>query len=88
VAPPQQFLDEQNRLKAIFNIGAGVDALMMQLPPDVPVVPDEGMSVQMVDNAPPIRHSGSLTDMQPMYYRKVVHRSLPREDRRSGLRVE
>ncbi|MGH6626770.1 MAG: glyoxylate/hydroxypyruvate reductase A, partial [Burkholderiaceae bacterium] len=27
-SPPQQFLDEQPQLKAIFNIGAGVDALM------------------------------------------------------------
>ena len=27
-APPQQFLDEQSQLKGIFNIGAGVDALM------------------------------------------------------------
>ena len=27
-APPQQFLDEQPQLKALFNIGAGVDALM------------------------------------------------------------
>ena len=26
-APPQQFLDEQQALKALFNIGAGVDAL-------------------------------------------------------------
>jgi glyoxylate/hydroxypyruvate reductase len=33
-APPQQFLDEQAGLKGIFNIGAGVDALMkLRLPP-------------------------------------------------------
>ena len=32
-APPQQFLDEQPRLKGIFNIGAGVDALLkLKLP--------------------------------------------------------
>ena len=31
-APPQQFLDEQSRLKGIFNIGAGVDALMKLQP--------------------------------------------------------
>lgn len=51
-APPQQFLDEQTGLKAMFNIGAGVDALMkLQLPPDVPVVrlDDAGMSVQMAE---------------------------------------
>ena len=51
-APPQQFLDEQTGLKAIFNIGAGVDALMkLRLPPGVPVVrlDDAGMSVQMAE---------------------------------------
>ena len=51
-APPQQFFDEQTGLKAIFNIGAGVDALMkLRLPPGVPVVrlDDAGMSVQMAE---------------------------------------
>ena len=50
--PPQQFIDEQTRLKGIFNIGAGVDALMkLRLPPGVPVVrlDDAGMSVQMAE---------------------------------------
>ena len=50
--PPQQFIDEQTGLKALFNIGAGVDALMkLRLPPDVPVVrlDDAGMSVQMAE---------------------------------------
>ena len=51
-APPQQFIDEQAQLKGIFNIGAGVDALMaLRLPPGVPVVRlhDAGMSVQMAE---------------------------------------
>ena len=51
-APPQQFLDEQTKLKGIFNIGAGVDALMaLSLPAGVPVVrlDDAGMSVQMAE---------------------------------------
>ncbi len=51
-APPQQFMDEQPQLKGIFNIGAGVDALMkLRLPPRVPVVrlDDAGMSVQMAE---------------------------------------
>jgi len=51
-APPQQFLDEQPRLKGIFNIGAGVDALMkLRLPPAAVVVrlDDAGMSVQMAE---------------------------------------
>jgi glyoxylate/hydroxypyruvate reductase A len=51
-APPQQFFDEQPQLKGIFNIGAGVDALMrLRLPAGVPVVrlDDAGMSVQMAE---------------------------------------
>ena len=51
-APPQQFLDEQPGLKGIFNIGAGVDALMkLQLPRGALVVriDDGGMAVQMAE---------------------------------------
>ena len=51
-APPQQFLDEQPLLKALFNIGAGVDALIkLRLPTGAAVVrlDDAGMSVQMAE---------------------------------------
>jgi len=51
-APPQQFFDEQPQLKAVFNIGAGVDALMgLRLPPQALVVrlEDAGMAVQMAE---------------------------------------
>ena len=51
-APPQQFFDEQRALKGLFNIGAGVDALLkLRLPPGVKVVrlDDAGMSVQMAE---------------------------------------
>jgi len=51
-APPQQFIDEQSRLKALFNIGAGVDGLLkLNLPPGMAVVrlDDAGMSVQMAE---------------------------------------
>jgi len=51
-APPQAFLDEQPQLKALFNIGAGVDALLkLRMPPGVQVVrlDDAGMSVQMAE---------------------------------------
>lgn len=51
-APPQAFFDEQVALKGVFNIGAGVDALMkLRLPAGVPVVrlDDAGMSVQMAE---------------------------------------
>ncbi|QNN56754.1 glyoxylate/hydroxypyruvate reductase A [Diaphorobacter ruginosibacter] len=48
--PPQQLLDEQPRLKGIFNVGAGVDAICrLNLPQGVPLVriDDGGMAVQM-----------------------------------------
>ncbi len=51
-APPQDFIDEQTQLKALFNIGAGVDALLqLKLPPQLQVVrlDDAGMSVQMAE---------------------------------------
>lgn len=51
-APPQAFLDAQPQMKALFNIGAGVDALLkLRLPPDALVVrlDDAGMSVQMAE---------------------------------------
>lgn len=50
--PPQQFIDEQQGLKAMFNIGAGVDALLkLQLPPSMKIVrlDDAGMAVQMAE---------------------------------------
>jgi glyoxylate/hydroxypyruvate reductase len=50
--PPQQMLDEQPRLKAIFNVGAGVDAVMkLNLPVHVPIIrlDDAGMAVQMAE---------------------------------------
>ena len=72
-APPQQFLDEQPHLKALFNIGAGVDALLkLRLPAGAQVVrlDDAGMSVQMAEYVchAVIRHfrefDGYETDVQ------------------------
>jgi glyoxylate/hydroxypyruvate reductase A len=51
-APPQAFFDEQTQLKGIFNIGAGVDALLkLRLSPQAVVVrlEDAGMAVQMAE---------------------------------------
>jgi len=51
-APPQQFLDEQRGLRALFNIGAGVDALLkLRIPEGCAVVriDDGGMAVQMAE---------------------------------------
>lgn len=51
-APPQAFFDSQPTLKAAFNIGAGVNAILA-LPrvPDIPLVrlEDAGMAAQMAD---------------------------------------
>ena len=50
--PSQQFFDEQTQLKAVFNAGAGVDALLkLRLPPGLPIVrlDDAGMAVQMAE---------------------------------------
>ena len=51
-APPQAFFDEQPGLKAVFNLGAGVDALLkLRIPPQTQVVrlDDAGMAVQMAE---------------------------------------
>lgn len=51
-APPQEFLDEQPQIKALFNIGAGVDALtQLRLSSRTRLVrlDDAGMSVQMAE---------------------------------------
>jgi glyoxylate/hydroxypyruvate reductase A len=51
-APSQQLLDEQPRLRGLFNIGAGVDALTrLRLPPQTRLVrvEDGGMGVQMAE---------------------------------------
>lgn len=50
--PPQAFFDEQTQLKAIFNIGAGVDALLKRkIPAHLRIVrlEDAGMAVQMAE---------------------------------------
>lgn len=50
--PPQAFFDEQTQLKAIFNIGAGVDALLKRkIPQHLRIVrlEDAGMAVQMAE---------------------------------------
>jgi len=49
---PQAFFDRQTRLKAVFNAGAGVDAVLsMRLPPGVQVIriEDAGMGAQMAE---------------------------------------
>ena len=51
-APPQSFIDQQPRLKALFNVGAGVDRLLtLKLPPRLTIIrlDDAGMGVQMAE---------------------------------------
>jgi glyoxylate/hydroxypyruvate reductase A len=50
--PPQQLLDEQPGLRTLFNLGAGVDALLkLKMPPRTRIVrlDDAGMAVQMAE---------------------------------------
>lgn len=50
--PPQQFIDEQTKLQAVFNIGAGVDAILqLKLPPTLNIIriDSAGMAVQMAE---------------------------------------
>ncbi|GAB2801776.1 glyoxylate/hydroxypyruvate reductase A [Halomonas shantousis] len=51
--PPTALFEKEKKLKAIFNLGAGIDALLQvpNLPRDIPIVrlEDAGMSVQMAE---------------------------------------
>jgi glyoxylate/hydroxypyruvate reductase A len=52
--PPTALFEHETRLKALFNLGAGVDALLqMELPPHIQLVrlEDAGMAVQMAEYA-------------------------------------
>jgi glyoxylate/hydroxypyruvate reductase A len=52
--PPAALFEHETRLKALFNLGAGVDALLqMDLPPHIQIVrlEDAGMAVQMAEYA-------------------------------------
>lgn len=51
-APPQAFVDQQTQLRALFNVGAGVDKLLrLRLPQGLRVIrlDDAGMGVQMAE---------------------------------------
>lgn len=85
--PPQSFIDAQTKMKAVFNMGAGVDALMkLRIPPRMAVVrlDDAGMSVQMAEFVchAVIRHTRELD----IYEREVAQgnwsyrKPLARED--------
>lgn len=74
-APPQQLLDEQTALKALFNMGAGVDALLqLRLDPQCPIVrlDDAGMAVQMAEYVchAVIRHFRAFDRMEAAMQRR------------------
>lgn len=85
-SPPQAFLDAQDRLKALFNIGAGVDALLrLRLPADTQIIrlDDAGMSVQMAEYVchAVIRHFRELDAYErDMAQGRWVYRVPPRRD--------
>lgn len=69
-APPDRFYQSQPKLKAIFNLGAGVDGLMRSaaLPPDVPLirVEDAGMAPLMAEYVvqAAVRHAREFDAME------------------------
>ena len=61
-APPQQFLDEQAGLKGIFNIGAGVDAMLnLKLPQGAMLV----VETPSDDSVPAISAAPAITTSAP-----------------------
>lgn len=82
--PPQAFFDEQPDLRAAFNLGAGVDALLeLNLPPELPIVrlEDAGMGALISEYVlqAVIRHYRELpaseAEMRAGLWNKRHHRS-------------
>ena len=91
-APPQQFFDEQPGLKGIYNIGAGVDALLkLKLPEGAMLVriEDGGMAVQMAEfvSHAVIRHFRELEacDREQQQARWAFRRPNRRQDFPVGI---
>jgi glyoxylate/hydroxypyruvate reductase A len=91
-APPQQFFDQQPGLKGIFNIGAGVDALLkLKLPAGARLVriEDGGMAVQMAEfvSHAVIRHVRELDayDKEQEHARWGFRRPRERQDFPVGI---
>ena len=91
-SPPQAFIDEQTHLQNLFNMGAGVDALLkLKLPPSLSVVRlnDAGMSVQMAEYVchAVIRHfrSFDLYDADAQLPRWAFRKPAVREDCPVGI---
>lgn len=82
-SPPQALADEQPRLKAVFNLGAGVDALLpVRWPPGTALVrlDDAGMAVQMAEIVceAVIRHFRELDVFDAQAREGVWRRRAPR----------
>jgi len=83
-APPQLFFDEQHKLQAVFNMGAGVDALLKrQMRPDLPIVrlDDAGMGVQMAEYVchALIRHTRDFALFEAQAQQGRWHEPVPME---------
>jgi glyoxylate/hydroxypyruvate reductase A len=82
-SPPQQLADEQPHLRAVFNLGAGVDALLKRRwAPGIRLVrlDDAGMAVQMAEYAceAVIRHFRQLDLFDRRQREGVWQRAAPR----------
>ena len=91
-APPQAFFDEQTQLKAVFNTGAGVDALLkLRLPEGLKIIrlDDAGMAVQMAEYVchAVIRHTRGFDDYARQAARGewLQHAPLPRSAHSVGV---
>lgn len=86
--PPEALFEREKQLKAIFNLGAGIDGLLKvpNLPRDVPVVrlEDAGMSVQMTEHV--IHQLVDVTRIMQTYRDQQaegtwkIHRPIRRKD--------
>jgi glyoxylate/hydroxypyruvate reductase len=76
-SPPRELFDTQHQLRAVFAIGAGVDALMLlpNLPRHIPIVRlnDAGMAVQMAEYVchALIRHTRELDHYETQSQKRI-----------------
>jgi glyoxylate/hydroxypyruvate reductase len=90
--PPAAMLTGRNDLKAIFNLGAGVDAIMQlnqQIPDHVPIIrmEDAGMGEQMADyvSYAVLRYYRHFDQYQRQAERHVWHQKKP--EKKSDFRI-
>ena len=88
-APPQAFLDEQPRLKALFNIGAGVDALLkLRLPPHTRVVRLDDGSREHLHQAEWAINPALMDQFSKQRTEIIVARQRAEDERRRIAKIE